>query len=85
MLMIFRFGCFNVLGSASNESIGPQRLLSCLVPQPIRLKTKDLDRKVKVFTLRPNYQYWPTLEIRYLWDERRWQMTTHSAPSAEAK
>ena len=37
----------------------------------VRLKTRDLSTKVKVFTLKTDYHYWPSVEIRRV--GRQWQ------------
>ena len=43
--------------------------------QPIRFKTRDLDAKPKLMTLRNCLQYFPTTEIRWDPEKRKWHMT----------
>lgn len=38
----------------------------------VRLKTRDLSTKVKVFTLKTDYHYWPSVEVRRI--DRKWRM-----------
>lgn len=38
---------------------------------------------VQVFTLRPSYEYWPTLEVRWRPEDRRWELKQHGCSSTD--
>lgn len=50
----------------------------------IRLKARDLDRKVRSYNLKGCNEYWPTTEIVYRRESKEWIMINHSS-SAEKK
>lgn len=46
----------------------------------VRLKTVDLSTKVKVFTLKTDYHYWPSVEVRRM--DTVWKRILHSSNKA---
>lgn len=36
----------------------------------------------QVFTLRPSYEYWPTLEVHYSFEARKWELKHHFSSSS---
>lgn len=48
----------------------------------VRVKGFDLDGKPRAYSLKPVPRYWPTSEVRWSREEKKWTMVNHTDPHA---